>query len=96
MNSGTITERLLKRTDATYIFSHINKLINTLKESTANKIEKREAIDNLYLFIVKEEPVIPKMITQEILISFNKNLIKLALFDTLDRIREFSLKILIQ
>jgi hypothetical protein len=94
MNSGT--EKIIKRTDPTYIFSFINKHINILNDINTSKKEKRDTMDTLYEFMVKEEPIIPKLICQEILISFNKNFIKLSLFDPIDRIREYALKILIQ
>jgi hypothetical protein len=94
MNSGT--EKIIKRTDPTYIFSFINKHINILNDINTQKKEKKDTMDTLYEFIVKDEPIIPKLICQEILISFNKNFIKLGLFDPLDRIREYSIKILIQ
>lgn len=94
MNSGT--EKIIKRTDPTYIFSFINKHINILNDINTPKKEKKDTMDTLYEFLVKDEPVIPKLICQEILISFNKNFIKLGLFDSLDRIREYSIKILIQ
>jgi hypothetical protein len=94
MISGT--EKIIKRTDATYIFSFINKHINTLNDIKTSKKDKKDSMESLYDFIVKEEPVIPKMICQEILISFNRNFIKLSLFEPIDKIREYALKILIQ
>ena len=94
MISGT--EKIIKRTDATYIFSFINKHINTLNDINTSKKDKKDSMESLYDFVVKEEPVIPKMICQEILISFNRNFIKLSLFEPIDKIREHALKILIQ
>jgi hypothetical protein len=85
----------LKRTDPNYIFSTISKSLNTINESSTNKKEKKEQIDFLYKYITAE-PRFSRMVVQEILITFNKNLIKLALFDTVDLVRESSLKILIQ
>ncbi len=90
MNSSQI-----KRTDTNFIFSTISKTINTLNESSTNKKEKKEQIEFLHQFILTE-PSFPRMVIQEILISFNKNLIKLSLFDNIDLVREYSLRILIK
>ena len=95
MNS-TKEKSILKKTDATYVFSVINREINFLNDINSNKKERRDAIERLYNFIVLEEPPIQSVLIQEILISFNKNFIKLGFFDFIDKCREFSLKILIQ
>jgi hypothetical protein len=87
---------ILRKNDATFVFSVINKEINFLNDALANKKERRDAIEKLYKFIVLDEPQIQSILIQEILISFNKNFLKFALFDQLDKCREFSLKILIQ
>lgn len=87
---------ILRKNDATFIFSVINKEINFLNDAFSNKKERRDAIEKLYKFIVLDEPQIQSILIQEILISFNKNFLKFALFDQLDKCREFSLKILIQ
>ena len=89
-------KNILKRNDATFIFSFINREINILNDINTNKKDRKDSIELLYKLLVSDEPCIPSMIIQEILISFNKNFLKLALFDAIDRIREFSLKILIQ
>lgn len=96
MISDSTTGKIHRRTDPTYIFFYINKLINILKDNETSIKDKKETIDSLYEFIVKEEPSIPSMVTQEILITFHKNFIKSALFDSIERVREYSLKILIQ
>jgi hypothetical protein len=85
----------IKRTDPNYIFSTISKSLNSLNEPSSNKKDKKEHIDYLYKYITSE-PKFSRMVVQEILITFNKNLIKLALFDSIDLVRESSLKILIQ
>jgi hypothetical protein len=87
--------QIIKKNDATYIFSFINREINNLNDKNTNKKERREAIETLYKFIVQEDPI-QTVLIQEILISFNKAFIKLALFDQLDKCREQSMKILIQ
>lgn len=89
-------KNIYKRNDTTYIFSFLNREINSLNDINTNKKSKKESMDALYQFLVVEEPCIPSMIIQEVLIAFNKNFIKLALFDSIDTIRESALKILIQ
>lgn len=87
---------ILKKNDATYVFSVLNREINYLNDINSIKKDRRDAIERLYSFLVIEDPQIHSALIQEILISFNKNFIKLALFDSLDKCREYSLKILIQ
>jgi hypothetical protein len=87
-------KNILKRLDVQYVFSTITKEINILLDST-NMRQKKETIDSLYNFIVNEKPALKADMVQEILISFNKNFIKIAFFDPIEKCREHSLKILI-
>jgi hypothetical protein len=87
-------KNILKRTDPQIVFFTINKEINLILDSNDIRI-KKESIENLYNFIVNEKPALKAELIQEILISFNKNLIKIALFDQLEKCREYSIKLLI-
>lgn len=89
-------KNILKKNDYNYIFSFVNREINILTDTNTEKQAKKDAIINLYEFLVKDEPALQYNVVQEILISFNKSLIKIALFDFIDKCREYSLKILIQ
>jgi hypothetical protein len=84
----------LKRTDPQIVFFTINKEINLILDSNDIKT-KKDSIEILYNHIVNEMPKLKAELIQEILISFNKNLIKIALFDQLEKCREYSIKILI-
>lgn len=86
-------EEFSRRNDIQYIFSTITRDISNIIDG--DKPVKRKSIDNLYDFITQQKPELKSEIIQEILISFNKNLIKIALFDPLEKCREFSIKILI-
>ncbi len=82
-----------RRNDVQYIFSTINREINNIIDG--EKPIKKQSVENLYNFISQKKPSFKNEIIQEILISFNKNLIKIALFDPLEKCREHSIKILI-
>jgi hypothetical protein len=86
---------ILKRNDPHFVFSYITKEINNLHD-TNNKQIKKQSIENLHKFIAQEKPNLKSEMIQEILITFNKNIIKLALFDEIEKVREHSIKILIQ
>jgi len=86
-------EENTRRKDVQYIFSTITREINNIIDSV--KSVKKQSIENLYDFIAQQKPSFKNEIIQEILISFNKNLIKIALFDPLEKCREYSIKILI-
>jgi len=86
-------EEFSRRTDIQYIFSTITRDISNIIDG--EKPIKRKSIENLYDFITQKKPYFKNEIIQEILISFNKNLIKIALFDPLEKCREYSIKILI-
>lgn len=89
----TEKEEFSRRNDISYIFSTITRDISNIIDG--EKPIKRKSIENLYDFITQKKPSFKSEIIQEILISFNKNLIKIALFDPLEKCREFSIKILI-
>ena len=82
-----------RRSDVQYIFSTITRDINNIIDG--EKLIKKQSVENLYSFIAQQKPSFRKEIIQEILISFNKNLIKIAMFDPLEKCREYSIKILI-
>jgi hypothetical protein len=86
-------EENTRRNDVQYIFSTITREINNIIDG--EKSVKKQSIENLYDFIAQKKPTFKNEIIQEILISFNKNLIKIALFDPLEKCREYSIKILI-
>jgi hypothetical protein len=85
---------ILKRLDAQFVFSHITKEMGVLQDST-DIVKKKEAILDVYGFIVNERPALRTDLVQEILISFNKQFIKTAFYDPIEKCREYSLKILI-
>jgi len=89
----TEKEEFSRRNDIQYIFSTITRDISNIIDG--EKPVKRKSIENLYDFITQKKPYFKNEIIQEILISFNKNLIKIALFDPLEKCRENSIKILI-
>jgi hypothetical protein len=76
------------------VFSAITKDINTLQDSN-NITQKKETIISLYNNIVNQKPALKHDHIQAILNSFNTNLIKLALYDSIEKCRELSFKILI-
>lgn len=86
-------EENTRRNDVQYIFSTITREINNIIDG--EKPVKKQSAENLYNFIAQQKPSFKNEIVQEILISFNKNLIKIALFDPLEKCREYSIKILI-
>ncbi len=86
-------EENTRRNDVQYIFSTITREINNIVDG--EKQVKKQSVENLYNFIAQTKPRFKNEIIQEILISFNKNLIKIALFDPLEKCREYSIKILI-
>lgn len=86
-------DEYIRRNDVQYIFSTITREVNNIIDG--EKQTKRQAIENLFNFITQKKPSFKSEIIQEILISFNKNLIKIMLFDPLEKCRESSLKILI-
>ena len=87
-------KNIIKRSDAKIVFFTITKEINTIVDSN-DITTKKDSIEILYNFILNEKPEFRPDLIQEILISFNKNLIKISLFDQIERCRELSLKILI-
>jgi hypothetical protein len=86
-------EEYSRRNYIQYIFSTITRDINNTVDG--EKLIKKQSIENLYRFIAHNKPSFKNEINQEILISFNKSLIKIALFDSLEKCREFALKTLI-
>ena len=88
-----VREENTRRNDVQYIFSTITREINNIIDG--EKQVKKQSVENLYNFIAQKKPGFKNEIIQEILISFNKNLIKIALFDPLEKCREYSIKILI-
>jgi len=82
-----------RRNDVQYIFSTITREVNNIIDG--EKLVKKQSVENLYNFIAQYKPSFKNEIIQEILISFNKNFIKIALFDPLEKCREYSIKILI-
>ncbi len=87
-------KNIIKRSDAKIVFFTITKEINTIIDSN-DLIIKKESSEFLYNYIVNEKPTLRPDLIQEILISFNKHLIKISLFDQIEKCRENSLKILI-
>lgn len=86
---------ILKRNDPQYIFFTVNKEINIILDGNSDKLTRKFSMENLHNFIVKEKPQIRDEILHEILILLNKNLIKISLFDSIEKCREFALKTLI-
>ena len=84
---------IIKRTEPQFIFSIITRYINLINDS--EKQTKKETIIKLHKFICLDQPSFKRELVQEILISFNGNLIKYSLFNEIDKVREYSLKILI-
>jgi len=93
MDSLEIQENT-RRNDIQFIFSTITRDINNIIDG--DKLTKKQSVENLFKFVVQTKPSFKSEIIQEILISFNKNLIKIALFDALEKCREYSIKILIK
>jgi hypothetical protein len=85
--------KAIKRHDAQYIFFYLNKDMNSLNDG--DKLTKKNSIQNIYSYIVMEKPQFNPEVIQEILITFNKPLIKISFFDDIDKCREYALKILI-
>ena len=84
---------MLKRTEPQYVFSYITRCINLINDG--DKKTKKDIVTNLHKFICLDQPSIKRELIQEILVSFNGSLIKFCLFNEIDKVREFSLKILI-
>ena len=84
---------MLKRTEPQYVFSFITRSINLINDG--DKKTKKDTAISLHKFICLDQPSIKRELIQEILVSFNGNLIKFSLFNEIDKIREYSLKILI-
>ena len=84
---------MLKRTEPQYVFSYITRCINLINDG--DKKTKKDIVTNLHKFICLDQPSIKRELIQEILVSFNGNLIKFSLFNEIDKVREFSLKILV-
>ena len=84
---------MLKRTEPQYFFSFITRSINLINDG--DKKTKKDTVISLHKFICLDQPSIKRELIQEILVSFNGNLIKFSLFNEIDKIREYSLKILI-
>ena len=84
---------MLKRTEPQYVFSFITRSINLINDG--EKTTKKDTVTSLHKFICLDQPSIKRELIQEILVSFNGNLIKFSLFNEIDKIREYSLKILI-
>ena len=84
---------MLKRTEPQYVFSYITRCVNLINDG--DKKTKKDIVTNLHKFICLDQPSIKRELIQEILVSFNGNFIKFSLFNDIDKVREFSLKILI-
>ena len=84
---------IIKRTEPQFVFSIITRYINLINDS--EKQTKKETVIKLHKFICLDQPYFKRELVQEILISFNSNLIKYSLFNEIDKVREYSLKILI-
>ena len=84
---------IIKRTEPQFVFSIITRYINLINDS--EKQVKKETVTKLHKFICLDQPSFKRELVQEILISFNNNLIKYSLFNEIDKIREYSIKILI-
>ena len=84
---------MLKRTEPQYVFSYITRCINLINDG--DKKTKKDTVTNLHKFICLDQPSIKRELVQEILVSFNGSLIKFSLFNDIDKVREYSLKILI-
>ena len=84
---------IIKRTEPQFVFSIITRYINLINDS--EKQIKKETVIKLHKFICLDQPYFKRELVQEILISFNSNLIKYSLFNEIDKVREYSLKILI-
>ena len=84
---------IIKRTEPQFVFSIITRYINLINDS--EKQVKKETVIKLHKFICLDQPSFKRELVQEILISFNGNLIKYSLFNEIDKVREYSLKILI-
>ena len=84
---------MLRRTEPQYVFSYITRCVNLINDG--DKQTKKSSITNLHKFICLDQPSIKRELIQEILVSFNSQLIKFSLFNEIDKVREFSLKILI-
>ena len=77
---------MLKRTEPQYVFSYITRCINLINDG--DKKTKKDTVTNLHKFICLDQPSIKPELIQEILISFNKNLIRYSLFEEIDKVRE--------
>ena len=84
---------IIKRTEPQFVFSIITRYINLINDS--EKQVKKETVIKLHKFICLDQPSFKRELVQEILVSFNGNLIKYSLFNEIDKVREYSLKILI-
>ena len=84
---------IIKRTEPQFVFSIITRYINLINDS--EKQVKKETVIKLHKFICLDQPSFERELVQEILVSFNGNLIKYSLFNEIDKVREYSLKILI-
>jgi len=84
---------IIKRTEPQFVFSIITRYINLINDG--EKQTKKETVIKLHKFICLEQPSFKRELVQEILISFNNNLIKYSLFNEIDKVREYCLKILI-
>ena len=84
---------IIKRTEPQFVFSIITRYINLINDG--EKQVKKETVIKLHKFICLEQPSFKRELVQEILISFNNNLIKYSLFNEIDKVREYCLKILI-
>lgn len=93
MKSTEAEAQIVKRNDPQYVFSHINRDINLINDG--DKMTKKKTAEDLYNFIVVAQPSLKPELIQELLISVNGKLIKYAFFDSIDKVREATLKILI-
>lgn len=85
--------QILKRNDPQYVFSFVTRELNLINDG--NKETKKESVLALYDFIVIAQPALKPELIQELLITNNAKLIKFSFFDSIDKVREFSLKTLI-
>ena len=93
-NDNSVTEaQILKRSDPQYVFSFITRELNLINDG--NKEVKKNSIQSLYNFIVVSQPSLKRELIQELLITNNSKIIKFAFFDPIDKVREYSMKILI-
>lgn len=86
---------IVKRNDMIYLYSSINKELQIIKEKTSEKEAKKNSINKLYSFIITDKPEIKSENLDELIFSFHKDFLSIALYSETQLLRELSLKILI-